>query len=108
MASATGGVMDKAAAEELIRQLSPDRNTPTDFPAYRARLDVLLVESLTQEMGALTAAINESARTSSAQTGALITWTRRYVIATILILLVTGAGVVVSALNTLSIIGPID
>jgi hypothetical protein len=100
--------MDKAAAEELIRQLRDVGHANTEFGGYRARLDVLLVESLAQEMSALTAAINESARTSSAQTGALITWTRRYVIATILILLVTGAGVVVSALNTLSIIGPMD
>lgn len=100
--------MDKAAAEELIEKLRDVGHTNTEFGGIRARLDVLLVESLATEMSALTAAINESARTSSAQTGALVTWTRRYVIATILILLVTGAGVVVGALNTLSIIGPMD
>jgi hypothetical protein len=100
--------MDKAAAEVLIGKIRTSGPTAIEYYEHRARLDLLLVESLAQEMSALTAAINESARTSSAQTGALITWTRRYVIATILILLVTGAGVVVGALNTLSIIGPMD
>jgi hypothetical protein len=73
--------------------------------AYRAQLDVLLVESLAAEMHALTKAINESAEASSAQTRALVTWTRRYVIATVAILFVTGAGVVVQALAALHIIG---
>jgi hypothetical protein len=98
--------MDKAGAEAIIRQLREVGHTNTEFGGYRARLDLLLVESLAQEMSALTTAINDSAAASSAQTGALVTWTRRYVIATILILVVTGAGVVVSALGTLGIINP--
>jgi hypothetical protein len=96
--------MDKAAVDELIRQLRQVGHTNTEFGGYRARLDVLLVESLAQEMSALTTAINASAAASSEQTGALVTWTRRYVIATILILVVTGAGVVVNALGALGII----
>ena len=52
----------------------------------------------------LSEAIDDSAKSSAAQADALVRWTRWYVFATVAILAVTGAGVVVNALAALHIL----
>ena len=88
-----------ATATMIVRQLREVGHTNTEFGGLRARLDVLLVEGLVDEMHSLTESIDDSAKSAEKQAAALVTWTKAYVGVTIAIVLATVANVVVTLMG---------